>query len=87
MAAISRLASLLDGLLNGWLGDPEFDAIVSRDLADGLHRNPSNRADWFTTAFFHHPGELRFRVEEQASGRRGLRPRGSRLDPVGAALG
>jgi ubiquinone/menaquinone biosynthesis C-methylase UbiE len=34
-AAISRFASLLDGLLSGWLGDPAFDAIVERDLLEG----------------------------------------------------
>jgi ubiquinone/menaquinone biosynthesis C-methylase UbiE len=63
-AAISRFASLLDGLESGWLGDPEFDAIVKRDLADGQHRNATDRPEWFTTAFFHHPDELRAEVEE-----------------------
>ncbi len=63
-AAISRFASLLDGLVSGWLGDPEFDAIVERDLAEGQHRNPTNRPEWFTTAFFHHPDELRAEVED-----------------------
>jgi hypothetical protein len=58
-AAISRFASVLDGLVSGWLGDPAFDAIVERDLADGQHRNPTNRPQWFTTAFFHHPDDLR----------------------------
>ena len=56
--------SLLDGLVNGWLGDPEFEAIVERDLADGQHRNPTNRAEWFTTAYFHHPDELRDEVAD-----------------------
>lgn len=63
-AAISRFVSLLDGLVNGWLGDPEFEAIVERDLADGQHRNPTNRAEWFTTAYFHHPDELRDEVAD-----------------------
>lgn len=63
-AAISRFVSLLDGLVNGWLGDPSFDAIVERDLAEGQHRNPTNRAEWFMTAYFHHPDELREEVEE-----------------------
>jgi hypothetical protein len=63
-AAISRFASLLDGLVSGWLGDPAFDAIVERDLAQGQHRNPTNRAGWFTTGFFHHPDELRTEVED-----------------------
>jgi SAM-dependent methyltransferase len=63
-AAISRFVSLLDGLVNGWLGDPSFDAIVERDLAVGQHRNPTNRAEWFTTAYFHHPDDLRVEVED-----------------------
>src|SRR5690242_7836545 len=37
---ISRFASLLDGLYEGWLDDPQFRPIVDRDLADGQHRNP-----------------------------------------------
>lgn len=64
VAAISRFVSLLDGLVNGWLGDSSFDAIVERDLAEGQHRNPTNRAEWFTTAYFHHPDELREEVED-----------------------
>ncbi len=62
-AAISRFASLLDGLVNGWLGDPAFEQIVELDLAAGQHRNPTHRPEWFTTAFFHHPDELREEVE------------------------
>jgi ubiquinone/menaquinone biosynthesis C-methylase UbiE len=63
-AAISRFASLLDGLLQGYLADPAFRAIVERDLVDGQHRNPDGRVEWFTTAFFHHPDELRGEVDE-----------------------
>lgn len=63
-AAISRFASLLDGLDSGWLGDPAFDAIVGRDLAEGQHRSPTDRPEWFTTAYFHHPDELRPEVED-----------------------
>ena len=57
-AAISRFASLLSGMREGYLGDPTFDAIVQRDLHDGQHRNPTEREEWFTTAYFHHPNEL-----------------------------
>jgi SAM-dependent methyltransferase len=57
-AAISRFASLLDGLARGFLFDPDFRAIVERDLAEGQHRNPQRRPHWFTTAYFHHPAEL-----------------------------
>jgi SAM-dependent methyltransferase len=56
-AAISRFASLLSGVAEGLLADPAFVAIVERDLADGQHRNPTVR-DYFTTSYFHRPGEL-----------------------------
>jgi SAM-dependent methyltransferase len=59
VAAINRFASLLDGLAQGFLFDPEFARIVDQDLADGQHRNPSDRREWFTTAYFHHPDGLR----------------------------
>ena len=52
-AAISRFASMMDGLLRGSLDDPAFEAIVERDLRDGQHRNPTGRPEWFTTAYFH----------------------------------
>jgi SAM-dependent methyltransferase len=58
VAAISRFASLLDGLSREYLGDPAFRRIVERDLRDGQHRNPEQRPHWFTTAYFHHPDEL-----------------------------
>jgi SAM-dependent methyltransferase len=57
-AAISRFASLFDGLARGFLFDPDFQAIVDRDLSDGLHRNPTDHERWFTTAYFHRPEEL-----------------------------
>lgn len=62
--ACSRFASLLDGLFRGWLDDPEFVEIAHRDLLEGQHRNPSNHPAYFTTAFFHHPDELKAEVEE-----------------------
>jgi SAM-dependent methyltransferase len=57
-AAISRFASLLDGLAREFIFDPRFRAIVEQDLRDGQHRNPSRVEHWFTTAHFHHPDEL-----------------------------
>jgi SAM-dependent methyltransferase len=63
-AAISRFASLLDGLAREFLFDPDFRPIVERDLREGQHRNPRRRPYWFTTAFFHHPDELRAEVEQ-----------------------
>jgi SAM-dependent methyltransferase len=57
-AAISRWASALDGLARDLLRDPRFAAIVEQDLRDGQHRNPTDRLDYFTTAYFHRPEEL-----------------------------
>jgi ubiquinone/menaquinone biosynthesis C-methylase UbiE len=63
-AAISRFASTYDGLLRGFLEDPRFEEIVERDVREGQHRNPTGRPEWFTTAYFHHPEELRDEVIE-----------------------
>jgi SAM-dependent methyltransferase len=63
-AAISRFASTYDGLFRGFIEDPEFEEIVERDVAEGQHRNPADRPGWFTTAFFHLPGELREEAAE-----------------------
>jgi SAM-dependent methyltransferase len=62
--AISRLASLIDGTVRGYLDDPRFVEIVERDLNDGQHRNPDAVEGWFTTAFFHLPEELCAEIEE-----------------------
>lgn len=68
-AAISRFASALDGLVTGALTDPGFRAIVERDLASGQHRNPfGGERDYFTTAYFHHPNDLRAEVESAGWG-------------------
>jgi SAM-dependent methyltransferase len=63
-AAISRFASLLDGLNGFGLDDPGFEQMVDRDLRDGQHRNPDNRPGWFTTAYLHRPDELADEVRE-----------------------
>jgi len=56
-AGIGRFASLLSGMVDNFLGDPDAWKIVERDLRDGQHRNPTDK-DYFTTAFFHRPEEL-----------------------------
>jgi len=57
-AAISRFASLVDGLRGPLFEDAAFAGVVARDLSDGQHRNETGNARYFTTAFFHHPAEL-----------------------------
>jgi ubiquinone/menaquinone biosynthesis C-methylase UbiE len=61
-AAISRFASLLDGLVRDLL-DADGWALVERDLADGKHLPPKGNV-LFTTAYFHLPDELRGELEE-----------------------
>jgi ubiquinone/menaquinone biosynthesis C-methylase UbiE len=58
-AGISRWASALDGLARDLFRDAAFARIVEHDLRDGQHRNPTGRLDYFTTAYFHRPEELR----------------------------
>ena len=48
----------MDGLARDLLQDPRFALIVEQDLRDGQHRNPTERLDYFTTAYFHRPEEL-----------------------------
>ncbi len=63
VAAISRFASLFDGLARGFLFDPDFKKIVDQDLVNGQHRNPDNRPHWFTTAYLHEPEQFRGELE------------------------
>jgi ubiquinone/menaquinone biosynthesis C-methylase UbiE len=67
-AAISRYASLIDGVAKGFFQDPAFRSIVAGDLATGQHDNPTNHPRYFTTAFFHRPEELSEEVYEAGFG-------------------
>jgi ubiquinone/menaquinone biosynthesis C-methylase UbiE len=57
-AAISRFASTLDGMREGYLEDPAFVTVAANDRRDGRHYNPTNHPGYFTTAYFHRPEEL-----------------------------
>ena len=63
-AAISRFASLVDGLSSGFFHDAAFREIVAADLASGQHRNPTPDPRYFTTAYFHRPEELATEMKE-----------------------
>ena len=67
-AAISRFASLIDGLSSGFFRDAEFRKIVAADLASGQHRNPVNHPAYFTTAYFHRPEDLAAEVHDAGFG-------------------
>lgn len=63
--AINRFASLIDGLVSGYIDDPAFIPILNGDLTDGRHLPDSCTPDgYFTTAFFHRPEELESEIAE-----------------------
>lgn len=60
--AISRFASLYEGVQSGWAADhPE---IVESGLHTGTHRNPEGLRHRFTTAHFARPDELAAEVAD-----------------------
>lgn len=61
---ISRWASLLDGYFRDFVQDPKFVEIMNKDLIDGQHRNPTNNPEYWTTAFFHRPKDLKQEIIE-----------------------
>lgn len=63
-AAISRYASALDGLARKLSSDPAFVRMRDQDLLNGQHRNDANHPDYFTTAYFHRPEDLRAELIE-----------------------
>ena len=71
--AITRYASAVVGIVNGWVWDQAYLDMVREELASGQHRQPSG---WrvFTTAYFHDPGELAGELAE--AGLRHERTRG-----------
>ena len=64
VGAVSRFASLFDGLGRQFLFDPQFIPIARNDLTTGQHRNPDERPYWWTTAYLHHPDQLRSEAEQ-----------------------
>jgi ubiquinone/menaquinone biosynthesis C-methylase UbiE len=64
VAAISRFAATIDGLLKGYMADSDFERIAERDLEDGRHLNRARNPRWFTTAYFHLPDDLAREVRE-----------------------
>jgi len=56
-AAVSRFASLMDGTYQNLFSDPDYREMVTKDLATGHHNTGAKK--YFTTAFFHHPNQLK----------------------------
>jgi ubiquinone/menaquinone biosynthesis C-methylase UbiE len=68
VAAISRYAGTLDGLVHRLSLDPTFRRMRDRELVDGRHINDSGRIDYFTTAYLHQPDELDTELREAGFG-------------------
>jgi ubiquinone/menaquinone biosynthesis C-methylase UbiE len=64
VAAISRFASLLDGLRTGTLSDDSVRTYIHRVLETGGHLNPGQKPEYFTTAYFHRADELEPEIAE-----------------------
>jgi hypothetical protein len=63
-AIISRYASLIDGLKRNLISDAQFEKILINDLQTGIHLNETGNPEYFTTAFFHTPDEIRNEILE-----------------------
>ena len=61
--AITSYSSTIVGLIHGWVWDADYFEMIRQELKTGQHRKPAN---WnvFTTAFFHHPDELKAELED-----------------------
>jgi SAM-dependent methyltransferase len=70
-AVISRFASFVDGVAQGFFAEPGFRGLVEDALADGVHRSAERGLPWFTDAYFHRPDEPA--AEARAAGLHGVR--------------
>ena len=67
-AGITRFGNMLDGLAtcgqSKWLDEPEFIAMIEREIREGQHICPEKFPEFFTRAYFHLPEGLRSEVLE-----------------------
>ena len=63
-AAVSRFASMLDGLRGSYLENPTFAEMAAADLRTGRHVNPTQNPAYWTTAYLHRPDELAIELAE-----------------------
>jgi len=63
-AVISRYASVFDGFQRDLVFDNQFFKLMTDDIGSGIHRNETNKLDYFTTAYFHTPVEIQSEVVE-----------------------
>lgn len=65
-AVISRYGSLFDGFKRDLIVDDHFEKILINDLHSGVHLNETGNPDYFTTAYFHSPAEIKQEIAESA---------------------
>ena len=63
-AVISRYASLFDGFKRDLIIDDQFEKILIDDLNTGIHLNKTDNPEYFTTAYFHTPAEIKKEIIE-----------------------
>ncbi len=63
-ALISRYASLFDGFKRDLVYDDLFFRMMSADLRTGIHLNETDNPEYFTTAYFHTPAEIKTEITE-----------------------
>jgi ubiquinone/menaquinone biosynthesis C-methylase UbiE len=63
-AVISRYASLFDGFKRDLVVDSQFFKLLINDLNTGIHLNATDNLEYFTTAYFHTPIEIREEIVE-----------------------
>ena len=63
-AIISRYASLMDGFKRDLIIDDQFEKLLINDLKTGVHLNETENLDYFTTAYFHTPAEIKSEIAE-----------------------
>ncbi|HTH55240.1 MAG TPA: class I SAM-dependent methyltransferase [Cyclobacteriaceae bacterium] len=67
-AVISRYASVFDGFQRDLVIDDQFFKLMTDDIDKGVHRNETNKLDYFTTAYFHTPAEIQSEVIDSGLG-------------------
>jgi ubiquinone/menaquinone biosynthesis C-methylase UbiE len=63
-AVISRYASLFDGFKRDLIMDDRFEKLLVDDLNTGIHLNETDNPEYFTTAYFHTPSEIKKEIIE-----------------------
>ena len=63
-AVISRYASLIDGFNRDLISDDQFQKMLIEDLNTGIHLNETENFEYFTSAYFHTPSEIKSEIIE-----------------------